>query len=189
MKKLLLLFAAIMMASTGLWAETQNVSYLYPVYNTDGVPTSGIKEWKTASVDATVVTDASEQVTWTAGWYVVTGTNVTLSKGAICAGNVNLILADGAKLTATGYWVEDEYMGYAGIQVSGDGNSLTIYGQTAQTGQLEASGANGAAGIGGKRGDAGNNTRRFIRYHQSSKPAFDIVSAKSPNLDKFTKCH
>ena len=158
MKKLLLL-AAIMMASTGMWAET--VDYLYPVYNTDGVPTSGIKEWKTASVEATVVEDAATPVTWgTAGtetWYVVTGTNVTLSKGAICAGDVHLILADGAKLTATGYWDDDEYMGYAGIQVSGDGNSLTIYGQTALTGQLEANGGDGAAGIGGKTGDAGSN--------------------------------
>ena len=158
MKKLLLLFAAILMASTGMWAET--VDYLYPVYNTDGVPTSGIKEWKTASVDATVVEDAATPVTWgTAGettWYVVTGTDVTLSQGAICSGNVNLILADGAKLTATGYRY-DEYMGYAGIQVSGDGNSLTIYGQTAQTGQLEANGGDYAAGIGGKTGDAGSN--------------------------------
>ena len=159
MKKLLLLFAAVLMASTGMWAET--VDYLYPVYNTDGVPTSGIKEWKTASVDATVVEDAATPVTWgTAGettWYVVTGTNVTLSKGAVCQGDVHLILADGAKLTATGYWVDDEYMGYAGIQVSGDGNSLTIYGQTALTGQLEANGETGAAGIGGKYTVDGSN--------------------------------
>ena len=147
-----------------MWAETQNVSYSYPVYNTDGVPTSGIKEWKTASVDATVVTDAATPVTWgTAGettWYVVTGTNVTLSKGVICNGNVNLILADGAKLTATG-WVdlEDEigWPTYAGIQVSVDGNSLTIYGQAYQTGQLEANGGDYAAGIGGGNGGAGFN--------------------------------
>ena len=136
MKKLLLLFAAIMMASTGLWAETQNVSYLYPVYNTADDPTSGIKEWKTASVDATVVEDADAPVTWgTAGettWYVVKGSEVTLSQGAICAGNVHLILADGAKLTATG---TDNH---ASIELSGEGNSLTIYGQTAQSGQLEA---------------------------------------------------
>ena len=143
------------MASTGLWAET--VDYLYPVYNTDDDPTSGIKEWKTASVDATVVTDASEQVTWNAGWYVVTGTDVTLPKGSICNGDVHLILADGAKLTATGYWVDDEYMGYAGIQVSGDGNSLTIYGQTAQTGKLEATTFGYAAGIGGKSGEDGHD--------------------------------
>ena len=149
MKKLLLLFAAILMASTGMWAET--VDYLYPVYNTDGVPTSGIKEWKTGSVDATVVTDASEPVTWTAGWYVVTGEDVTLSQGAICAGNVHLILADGAKLTATGAIYK------AGIQVSGEGNSLTIYGQTAQTGQLIANGGEKAAGIGGGEFGSGSN--------------------------------
>ena len=155
MKKVLLLFAAILMASTGMWAET--VDYLYPVYNTDGVPTSGIKEWKTASVDATVVADASDPVTWNAGWYVVTGTNVTLSKGAICAGDVHLILADGAKLTATGWVDEDVEFGYAGIQVSGDGNSLTIYGQTSQTGQLEANSETNAAGIGGRARDTGSN--------------------------------
>ena len=161
MKKVLLLFAAILTASTGMWAEAQNVSYSYPVYNTADDPTSGIKEWKTASVDAAVVEDAATPVTWGAAgettWYVVTGTDVTLSKGAICAGDVHLILADGAKLTATGYWDDDEYMGYAGIQVSGDGNSLTIYGQTAQTGQLEANGGDGAAGIGGKYTVDGSN--------------------------------
>ena len=148
------------MASTGMWAET--VDYLYPVYNTDGVPTSGIKEWKTGSVDATVVTDAATPVTWgTAGtetWYVVTGTNVTLSKGAICSGNVHLILADGAKLTARGdVKVDDENIFYAGIQVSGDGNSLTIYGQTAQPGQLEATGGKNSAGIGGGILGSGSN--------------------------------
>ena len=158
MKKLLLLFAAILMASAGLWAET--VDYLYPVYNTDGVPTSGIKEWKTASVDATVVEDAATPVTWgTAGettWYVVTGTDVTLSKGAICQGDVHLILADGAKLTATVY--EGGYSdSYAGIQVSGEGNSFTIYGQAAQSGQLEAIGGEISAGIGGKPNADGSN--------------------------------
>ena len=76
-------------------------------------------------------------------WYVVTGADVTLSQGAICYGDVRLILADGAKLTATGG--ADQ----AGITVSGEGNSLTIYGQTAQSGQLEANGGENGAGIGG----------------------------------------
>ena len=135
-----------------MWAET--VDYLYPVYNTDGVPTSGIREWKTASVNATVVENASELVSWGTAdettWYVVTG-DVTLSKGAICAGNVNLILADGAKLTAKGSSLEIQdfpgdlyYM--SAIIVS---NSLTIYGQVAQSGQLEANGLGHAAGISG----------------------------------------
>ena len=156
MKRLLLLFAAILMASTGLWAET--VDYLYPVYNTADDPTSGIKEWKTASVDATVVEDADAPVTWgTAGettWYVVKGSEVTLSQGAICAGNVHLILADGAKLTATG---TDNH---ASIELSGEGNSLTIYGQSTAPetiGQLMATSEWLGAGIGGGAGSYGSN--------------------------------
>lgn len=84
-------------------------------------------------------------------WYVVIGADVTLSKGAVCHGDVRLILADGAKLTATGVELQ------AGIQVSGDGNSLTIYGQTAQTGQLIANGSDAAAGIGGNTENDGSN--------------------------------
>ena len=156
MKKVLLLFAAILMASTGMWAET--VDYLYPVYNTADDPTSGIKEWKTASVDATVVEDADAPVTWgTAGettWYVVKGSEVTLSQGAICAGNVHLILADGAKLTATG---TDNH---ASIELSGEGNSLTIYGQSTAPetiGQLMATSEWLGAGIGGGDESYGSN--------------------------------
>ena len=159
MKKFLLLFAAILMASAGLWAET--VNYLYPVYNTDGVPTSGIKEWKTASVDATVVEDDDTPVTWgTAGettWYVVTGTDVTLSKGAVCQGDVHLILADGAKLTTTGITNYAQNIHTAGIRVSGENNTLTIYGQTEQTGQLIAIGGYESAGIGGNTEEDGSN--------------------------------
>ena len=107
-------------------------------------------------VVATEVESSYTPVTWNGGWYVVDDANV-LHKGAICQGDVRLILADGAKLTTTGYWNDDEKMGYAGIQVSGEGNSLNIYGQAAQTGQLEANGGDGAAGIGGKMGDAGSN--------------------------------
>ena len=154
MKKILLLFAAIMMARTGLYAEL--VDYLYPVYNTDGAPASGIKEWKTASVYAAVVTNASTLVDWgdpdATTWYVVTGTDVKLLKGAICAGNVNLILADGAKLTATGE------RNSAGIQVSREDYSLTIYGQANQSGQLVANGDQGAGiGGGGDRYESGSN--------------------------------
>ena len=153
MKKKLLLFAAIMMVSTGLWAQVQqNVSYRYPVYNTDGVPTSGIKEWKTAEIKAVVLSGSSSQVTLSESWYVITGTDVVYDKGIVIHGNVNLILADGAKLTATG---DDSN---AGIQVSGEGNSLTIYGQDNQTGLLIATGGVHAAGIGGGSGDGSNIT-------------------------------
>ena len=92
-----------------------------------------------------IIMNASEQVTWSAGWYVVQGADITLAKGAVCNGAVHLILADGAKLTATG----NDGNKTPGIQVSGEGNSLAIYGQITQSGQLEAVGGNWAAGIGG----------------------------------------
>ncbi len=160
MRKLFSLFTVLTL-SVGLWAET--VEYLYPVYNTNGDAKSGIKEWKTDEVEATIVTSSDEAVTWgTAGqntWYVVKGEDVQLSKGAVCAGAVNLILANGAKLTATG-WINESYKRYPGIQVSGDGNSLTIYGQSTvfnAMGLLEANSGDNAAGIGGGDSEHGSN--------------------------------
>lgn len=147
MKKLFL-FITAMTLSAGLWAqETQKVSYLYPVYNTANDPTSGIKEWLTESVDATEVKDAGEVVTWKAGWYVVSG-NVTFENGAVCEGAVHLILENEATLKSHG---KNQH---PGIQVSGEGNSLTIYGQT---GQLITDGSTTAAGIGGGYGQDGSN--------------------------------
>ncbi len=155
MKKLILLFAAILMASTGLWAQTKNVTYRYPVYYSEGDAARGIKEWKTARVDGTLVQGSESTAVLgaddTETWYVVAGTDVRLSNGAVCQGDVNLILADGAKLTATGDATQ------AGICVSGKGNSLTIYGQTYQSGKLEAE-VNAGAGIGGNgEGGEGSN--------------------------------
>ena len=92
------------------------------------------------TVTATVITD--ETGTLSAGWYVVTDSNVQTGT-LVCNGAVHLILADDAKLTATGL----DYV--AGITVSGDGNSLTIYGQATQSGQLIANGGYWGAGIGG----------------------------------------
>ena len=89
---------------------------------------------------ATVITD--ETGTLSAGWYVVTDSNVQTGT-LVCNGAVHIILADGAKLTTTGG------NNQAGITVSGGGNSLTIYGQTAQSGQLFANGGDNGAGIGG----------------------------------------
>ncbi len=139
------------MASTGLWAETIPVSYRYPVYHTEGDPTSGIKEWETEEIDATELTGSDARETLSRGWYVVTGSAVMYNKGLICTGDVHLILADGAKLTVTGD------VNNAGIQVSGAGYSLTIYGQDNQLGQLVATGNIYAAGIGGGAGESGSN--------------------------------
>ena len=134
MRKILLLFTALTL-SIGLWA-VDNIPY---------VDAYGQEQ----TVDnVTEITSSTEVVILTEGWYVVRGTDVQLAKGAACQGTVHLILADGAKLTATGVSVES-YDNTAGIQVSGEGNRLNIYGQTAQTGQLIATGGVGSAGIGG----------------------------------------
>ena len=136
MRKLFSLFAALTL-SAGLWA-IDNVPYI----DANGQP-------KTAN-DVTEITNATSQDWWSEGWYVVKGSDVTLSKGAFCDRAVNLILADGAKLTVTG---EDG----PGIDVSDQYHSLTIYGQANQSGQLIANGDNNAAGIGGGKDHRGYN--------------------------------
>ena len=75
--------------------------------------------------DYTVV--ASDSTTWSSGWYVV-NTDTTISSRVTVSGTVNLILCDGATLTAS-----------KGITLTGD-NSLTIYGQTKDSGTLTING-------------------------------------------------
>ena len=85
-------------------------------------------------------------------WYVVTGA-VTVAESIVVDGTANLILADGATLTA-GY---DAYepAGAAGIEVPA-GATLNIYAQAGGTGTLVARGTDYAAGIGGAfEGDCG----------------------------------
>ncbi len=89
----------------------------------------------------TLVENSAEAVTWTAGWYAVSGT-VTIDQPITVTGAVNLILTDGCDLTAA-----------KGIVVT-DGNSLTIYAQSKNGGTLNATGTtddsgNASAGIGG----------------------------------------
>lgn len=148
MRKLFFLFLALTL-SAGLWAqETQTVSYLYPVYNTPDDPKSGIKEWKEGSVEATVITNAS--ATLNAGWYVALGGDVE-TRNLSCSGDVHLILADNSFLAAA------DGNETPGIQVSGEGNSLTIYGQKNQTGRLMTHGRGNSARIGGKDRKEGSN--------------------------------
>ena len=73
-------------------------------------------------------------------WYAVIG-DVTLTNSLSVAGSAHLILCDWATLAITNRTAD------AAISV-GSGASLTIYGQTADTGRLAVSGGN--AGIGGK---------------------------------------
>ena len=89
-------------------------------------------------------------------WYVVKGTLNFGTGGIKVSGNVNLVLADGARMT-----VSQGTYNKAGINVA-LGNSLTIYGQSGGTGELTASantsgstyGTTGGAGIGGNENES-----------------------------------
>ena len=82
---------------------------------------------------ATEVTDSTEDVTWSAGWYVV---NQDVTFGTIMEpvtvradGDIHLILGDGKTCTI-----------YGRIEVNssgGESDSLTIYGQSGQSGTLK----------------------------------------------------
>ena len=89
-------------------------------------------------------------------WYVAKGTLNFGTGGIKVSGNVNLVLADGARMT-----VSQGTYNKAGINVA-LGNSLTIYGQSGGTGELTASantsgftyGTTGGAGIGGNENES-----------------------------------
>lgn len=79
-----------------------------------------------------------------APWYVVTN-NVTLTETLTIEGNVNLVLEDGAKLTVTTLGSSND----SAVHIP-YGSSLTIYGQTDGTGELNTYGNTGhGCGIGG----------------------------------------
>ena len=103
---------------------------------------------------STYTTVTANDTKWTTGTYVATG-NISLSSRVTVTGSVTLILADGCNLDAT-----------QGINV-GEGQSLTIYGQSEGTGNLTATGndfgnvtgdAKGTAGIGGNETDVNFGT-------------------------------
>lgn len=91
--------------------------------------------------ELTVTPITTDTATLSSGWYVVSSD--VIRNGSITVnGSANLILADGYTLSVTGN------SNKAGIGVS-NGNSLTIYGQGADTGTLNAQGGQYGAGIGG----------------------------------------
>lgn len=120
-----------LLCAPGVLAETTpNVIYLDETGKQQTCPTATV-----VAADVTTWTGTTE----TPGWYVVTG-NVTISQRVTVTGDVRLILANGANLTANG-----------GIGVAG-GNALTIYAQSTgenTMGRLTATGGSYNAGIGG----------------------------------------
>ena len=102
------------------------------------------------SAEAALVTENTEWIgtglIGGAGWYVVTN-DVTIFDLKVL-GTANLILADGATLTAGGSDGTAIGEGHAGVEV-GEGATLRIYAQAGGTGALRAVGSERGAGIGG----------------------------------------
>ena len=91
------------------------------------------KEWVEEYIPATAtpVENADDYVEWEAGTYLVEG-NVTINGAVKLSGDVELIIKDGAKLTAD--WID------------GDENySLNIYGQANKSGELNVACSDGDA--------------------------------------------
>lgn len=103
--------------------QAQDVSY---------VDANGVEQTLADGTYTVVDSDAG----LVSGWYVLT-TSKTISDRITIGGDVHLVLCDGATLTAEkGIRLEDE-------------NKLHIYGQSAQSGELIATGQEQEAGIGG----------------------------------------
>lgn len=125
---------AMLLTTTSAWAETEAVTYI----KADG--TSGTQE-------AIILTGNENQFGSSDGttWYVVKntqeGVDVAYTKPKTLYGTVNIILEDGAEMTATS----------GGTTIWGvDGSTLNIYGQTNGTGRLSSeSTAYQAIGING----------------------------------------
>ena len=133
MKKRLLSILLSLALVLGLMPGMSLTAYAAGVSYVDGSGTS-------QTVDATEL--ATSTTSWTNGsWYIVPEGGLTISGRIAVNGTVNLILRDGATLTAS-----------AGITVT-VGNTLNIYAQSAGTGALSATGANGSRGTNG--GNAG----------------------------------
>ncbi len=115
-------------------AAANSVSYVDYTWNEESKTLSS----ETKSVDTyTEITSTTTEMT--SGWYVVNG-EVTVAERMTATGEVHLILADGAHLTAS-----------LGITVN-EGNSLYIYGQSSDEntmGKLTATATDYDAAIGG----------------------------------------
>ena len=111
-----LLVMVLTMAAQKAWADTENVTYV----DADG---------NTQTITATVLTGSESDLY--AGWYVV-NSDITYTSKVTLYGDMNLILVDGKTMS----------IGTADSPISGtnaiDGSSytLTIYGQSGQTGKL-----------------------------------------------------
>ena len=130
----------------------------------------------------TYTTITSNTIQWNNGWYVAQG-EVTIGtddnpQRVTVTGDVHLILTDGCTLTVNG-----------GIQVE-KGNSLTIYGQSEQTGTMgrliasitEEDASIYHAVIGGNGSDTGGNEGGAVTIHGGFVSAI-VSSQPAPGMD------
>ena len=117
------------------------------------------QNWKKEECSNYTVVDGS-MTAWSDGWYVV-NSPVTIDSRVSVSGEVHLILADGASLTANG-----------GINVA-ENNSFTVYAQSVEKnmGTLTATGGGYGAGIGGRNGDRNGSSCGNITIHGGSVAA------------------
>ena len=117
------------------------------------------QNWETKECRNYTVVDGSTTA-WSDGWYVV-NSNVTIGNRVTVSGNVRLILADNASLTANG-----------GINVA-EGNSFSVYAQSVgdNMGALTVTGGGYGAGIGGRNGDQNGSSCGNITIHGGSVAA------------------
>ncbi len=123
----LALLLLVMTAQTA-WAESLGVNYIDANGELQNTATDGID----GNDSPTVLTNGTDVSNIAGGWYVVTGDVSYSNHGINCgSGDMHLILADGAKLTANGF-------------ILGDGN-LTIYAQSTGDGMGELSSTGGVS--------------------------------------------
>ena len=117
------------------------------------------QNWETKECRNYTVVDGSTTA-WNSGWYVV-NSPVTIDSRVSVSGEVHLILADGASLTANG-----------GINVA-ENNSFTVYAQSVgeNMGTLTVTGGGHGAGIGGRNGDKNGSSCGNITIHGGSVAA------------------
>ena len=143
MKKVFAALLMLCLALSAAGATAETVSYIERSW--DGTKVTATE--RTAD-DCTLLSGLTDKTAWSSGRYAVTE-DVTVNTRITVTGDVHLILKDGATLTAK-----------KGINV-GTGSSLTIYGQSADTGRIVANivyeedgkfvryGSDNGAGIGG----------------------------------------
>jgi len=133
-------FARIGLAKALVLAAASLAALALQAVSTSYINASGQPD----TADCTVITSSSTALS--TGWYVVEAGTVNISSYVTVNGDVNLILADDAKLT-----VSSPTMDKAGIcveVVDSVTNSLSIYCQAAGTGELHADSSSYGPGIG-----------------------------------------